>query len=275
MTRIRPFAIACRSKFMLAAQAQMALAPDTPAEDAWLKPRALARSVAPRPPVAPYAGPKAVIAVPAIDTSNLAAVVAAYNVYYNVAMPAVGFTGSTAGCNPGAISPAFQKWTISRINHLRAMAGVPGNTTLNWGLNGQEQAAALIMAANGTLTHSPASNMLCYTAAGGAPRGQFPISRSGLHDSIPLTCRTRERQRDRGPPALDPAFAQVELRSRAGFGRHQCERARGLQFRRRGAVRCPTASVASARRRALAIFPASLRWSFRPAGRQLRRGQRR
>src|SRR5688572_7489574 len=84
---------------------------------------------------------KAVVPVPSIDTSSRAAVRTAYNTYYNIAQPALGFTGSTAGCNPGSISVAFQEWTISRINFLRAMAGVSGNTTLDSGFNAQEQAA--------------------------------------------------------------------------------------------------------------------------------------
>src|SRR5688572_23511298 len=121
---------------------------------------------APPPPQRESFGAKAVSMVPAIDTTSRAAVVAAYNAYYNIAMPAVGFTGSSVTCAPGSISLAFQEWTVTRINFLRAMAGVPGNTTLDSGLNSQEQAAALIMAANDTLTHTPSPGMACYTQAG-------------------------------------------------------------------------------------------------------------
>ncbi|MBK7660285.1 MAG: hypothetical protein IPJ28_14645 [Betaproteobacteria bacterium] len=262
MTRIRPFAIALSFAISFAAQAQMPLAPDTPAEDAWLAPAPWLDPEAPAP-VAPYAGPKAVIAVPAIDTSNLAAVVAAYNVYYNVAMPAVGFTGSTAGCNPGAISLAFQEWTISRINYLRAMAGVPGNTTLNGAINGQEQAAALIMAANGTLTHSPASNMLCYTAAGAAGAGSSNLALGGFTDSIPLYMS------DPGSGNEIAGHRRWILHSRkSSFGLGQASggtNANALEVFNSGAAAPSLPNGIPWPPRGyvpLAIFPASLRWSF-------------
>jgi hypothetical protein len=141
----------------------------------------------PLPPQSLAPLPKAVASVPAIDTFDRAAVVAAYNTYYNVTMPAVGFTGSTAGCNPGAISLAFQEWTVTRINFLRAMAGVPGNTTLDTSLNAQEQAAALIMAANSTLTHDPDPGMLCYSAQGDTGAGSSNLAYgTGLTDALPL-----------------------------------------------------------------------------------------
>jgi len=137
------------------------------------------------PPPQPAFMTKAVVNVPAIDTSNMAAVSAAYNLYYNVAMPPVGFTGSSAACNPGSVSLAFQEWTISRINFLRAMAGVPGNTTLDSTQNGNEQAAALIMSANNMLSHAPASSMACWTQAGynGASSSNLSL---GVTDAVQI-----------------------------------------------------------------------------------------
>ncbi|QJR16526.1 hypothetical protein [Usitatibacter palustris] len=135
----------------------------------------------------PYATTKAVSSVGPLDTSNRAAVIAAYNSFYNVAMPGIAFTGSTASCTPGSISLGFQEWTITRINFLRAMAGVPGNTALNSSLNAQEQAASLIMARNSTLTHAPPNSMPCWTQAGadGAGSSNLAIG-TGMTDSIPL-----------------------------------------------------------------------------------------
>ena len=123
--------------------------------------------------------------VPAIDTSNVNAVVGAYNTYYNQPMPALNATGTYVGCVPGTISSAFQDWSITRINFLRAMAGVPGNTTLDSSLNAQEQAAALIQAATGTLNHSPAPTDACYTSAGATGSGQSNLA-GGVTDAIPL-----------------------------------------------------------------------------------------
>lgn len=127
---------------------------------------------------------KAVRSVPAIDTTNRAAVVSAYNTYFQVAMPALGFTGSASSCAPGAISLEFQEWTISRINFLRAMAGVSGNTTLNSTVNAQQQAAALIMAASEKLTHTPDATWSCFTDAGRVGANQSNLS-LGLIDALP------------------------------------------------------------------------------------------
>ena len=157
------------------------------ADDAYLAPAPRVDPSGPLPPQ--HVGPvsKAVQSVPAIDTSSFTAVVNAYNTYFNVAMPAVGFTGSSASCTPGSISLGFQEWTVTRINYLRAMAGLPGNTTLDTSLNGQEQAAALIMAANNTLNHFPTAGMLCYTQAGydGAGSSNLALG-TNLTDAIPL-----------------------------------------------------------------------------------------
>src|SRR5258706_8415575 len=175
------------NRFRLAGIALLALAGLAHAQDFQLgpAPRRDPNLPAPIAPAGPVA--KAVSSVPAIDTSNRAAVVAAYNTYYNVAQPAVGFTGSTASCTPGGISLAFQEWTVTRINFLRAMAGVPGNTTHDATLNGQEQAAALIMAANNTLNHFPPVSLLCYTASGSTGAGSSNLALGGgLTDALPL-----------------------------------------------------------------------------------------
>jgi hypothetical protein len=139
------------------------------------------------PPIirAQAAQPKAVVSTPAINTGSRAAVKAAYNTYYNLPMPAMSWTGSIAGCVPGTISSAFQEWTISRMNFLRAMAGASGNTTLDTSLNAQQQATALIMAANNTITHSPTPVMTCYSASGAAGANSSNLE-YGVDDSLQI-----------------------------------------------------------------------------------------
>ena len=260
MTSIRTLALAIVIAFALAGprftHAQEPLSPDAYLAPApWLDPDA-------PPPVAPYFGPKAVVPVPAIDTSNLSAVVAAYNTYYNVTMPAVGFTGSTASCNPGSISLAFQEWTISRINYLRAMAGVPGNTTLNAALNGQEQAAALIMAANSTLSHFPPNSLLCWTQAGYDGAGSSNLALGGFTDSIPLYMS------DPGGGNEIAGHRRWILHSRKGsFGIGQASggtNANALYvFDSSGAASGSSGIPWPPRGYVpLALFPSSLRWSF-------------
>jgi uncharacterized repeat protein (TIGR01451 family) len=180
---MKRFCIALATLSALAALAQQTVAPTGEDPNVRLFPAPYLDPATPASP--PLAGPKAVAIVPAIDTSNMAAVAAAYNTYYNVAMPAVGFTGSTSTCVPGSVSLAFQEWTISRINFLRAMAGVSGNTTLNSSLDAQQQAAALIMSANNTLNHFPASNLTCWTQAGADGAGTSNLS-LGVTDSVQI-----------------------------------------------------------------------------------------
>ncbi|QJR16532.1 hypothetical protein [Usitatibacter palustris] len=119
-----------------------------------------------------------------LNTFNYAEVVAAYNAFYNVATPSIGFTGSVATCDPGSMSLAFQQWTLTRINFLRAMAGVNGNTVLDTALNTQEQAAALIVSATGVITSAPQTTSTCWTQAGAD--GSATSSLALADDAIPL-----------------------------------------------------------------------------------------
>ncbi|APV50810.1 hypothetical protein BWI17_14605 [Betaproteobacteria bacterium GR16-43] len=81
----------------------------------------------------------------------------AYLTYFAPAMPAMGFTGSVAGCIAGTISPAFKQFTIGRINYFRRMAGVPGDVTLDSDATreGEQQSAAVLFAANQAAGHVP------------------------------------------------------------------------------------------------------------------------
>ena len=124
--------------------------------------------------------------VPPIDTSSRAAVAAAYTAYWNVGMPALNWTGSVAGCNAGTVSLSFLEWTMTRINFVRAMAGLPGTTTLDTSLSAnQQQPAALIMNANGQITHSPSPAMACYSAAGAAGAASSNLAYGSL-DAMPI-----------------------------------------------------------------------------------------
>lgn len=139
------------------------------------------------PPSAVLVEPgEAAATVPAIDTSNRAAVAAAYSAYWNVAMPSLNWTGSVAGCQPGTVSMGFLEWMMTRINFARAMAGLPGSTTLDVGLSApQQQATSLLMYANGTITHSPSPGMTCYSSAAAAGAGSSNLA-YGSMDAVSL-----------------------------------------------------------------------------------------
>lgn len=92
-----------------------------------------------------------------------------------------GWTGSVASCNAGAVNTAYQNATLRRINWFRAMAGIPANVTLDATFNQKAQQAALMMSANNSLSHSPPSTWLCYTAAGaeGASKSNLGLGHMG------------------------------------------------------------------------------------------------
>lgn len=96
--------------------------------------------------------------------------------YLIASPPAYGWTGSVAGCAAGTTSAAFQAAVVQRINYFRAMAGVPADVVLDAAMSAKAQAAALIMSANGTLSHTPPAGWLCYTALGAQGAGSSNLA---------------------------------------------------------------------------------------------------
>ncbi len=77
-----------------------------------------------------------------------------------------GWNGNIAGCAPGATTQAFRDSVLLRLNYFREMAGLPRLTGFDTGYNTQDQAAALMMAANQALNHTPPPGWNCYTQTG-------------------------------------------------------------------------------------------------------------
>jgi hypothetical protein len=105
-------------------------------------------------------------AVAGIDRNNRAAVTALFNQHFNAAEPAIEFTGNVNSCVAGTTSNAFKDAIVTRLNFFRVMVGLPGNVTLSTAASAEAQAAALIMSANNTLTHTPDASLRCFTQAG-------------------------------------------------------------------------------------------------------------
>ncbi len=104
---------------------------------------------------------------PFLDLNNRQSVDDYFTANYLLApQPAIGWTGSLNNCTPGTLSVDHQAAVLQRINFYRRMAGVPDTVILNESYNQKAQAAALIMAKNGQLDHTPPSNWLCYSALG-------------------------------------------------------------------------------------------------------------
>ena len=102
----------------------------------------------------------------AIDTSSRATVTAAYRSGYLAnQFTRQAWTGSVSTCKKGSISSAWRAATLGVVNYYRGLAGLP-DVAFASDLNEPSQAAALIMDANNTLTHSPQPGATCYTAQG-------------------------------------------------------------------------------------------------------------
>jgi len=87
--------------------------------------------------------------------------------YYQYYLPSenvdTGWTGSYAKCREGSTAQALRDAVALRINYFRAMAGVPAGITLDDEMNVAAQKAALLMAANGRVSHAPEANWRCYS----------------------------------------------------------------------------------------------------------------
>ena len=113
-----------------------------------------------------------------IDTTTRATVVTAFNSIYtaNKAVPA-NWTGNTAGCNAGVTDDAYAIATIGNANFYRNLAGLADVSRITDAtVVARARQAALMMAANGQLNHTPPASWNCYTANGAAGAGGSNLS---------------------------------------------------------------------------------------------------
>ena len=109
---------------------------------------------------------------PWVDTQNRQEVVSYYlNAYLSSEGVDSGWVGNVGNCVAGNTTAAFKEAILRRLNYFRAMAGVPALTGLLADYNSKAQAAALMMSAEGALSHSPDPGWACYTAAGSEGAG--------------------------------------------------------------------------------------------------------
>src|SRR5881394_998069 len=88
----------------------------------------------------------------------------------------IGWTGNLGTCTPGTTDAAFRNLVAIRINYYRAMAGIPANIAFDPIFNTKDQAAALIMSANNSLSHFPPTTWTCYSANGYEAAGKSNIA---------------------------------------------------------------------------------------------------
>ncbi|WP_338845613.1 DUF4214 domain-containing protein [Massilia sp. W12] len=112
-----------------------------------------------------------------IDTQEREAVRLFYRtVYASSDHVASGWNGDTGACAAGNVSAEYQAATLRRINWFRAMAGAPANVQWDAAYSAQAQQAALLMSANGALSHSPPANWKCHNSSGAQAAGKSNLS---------------------------------------------------------------------------------------------------
>lgn len=149
--------------------------PEMPAPEHWMA-----------PPVNPEHGeippPEAVVlAYPAagltIDTGNREAVRVFFKGLYSQSENiSIGWTGAHDGCVPGSTGQLYQDGVALRVNWFRAMAGIPASINLYGDYSLQDQAAALTMSANNSLSHYPPATWNCWTQTAYDAAGKSNLS---------------------------------------------------------------------------------------------------
>lgn len=108
------------------------------------------------------------------DPGNRDSVSQAYKAEFERPYVDPQWTGSFQNCDPGTTSIEFQQSVIDRISFYRQLAGLsPVKLVAN---SGAYQAAALIMGANGNLSHHPDSSWRCYSQDGAGGAGSSNIA---------------------------------------------------------------------------------------------------
>ena len=106
-----------------------------------------------------------------------ARVLAEYNTYYIASEASTsGWTGNTANCIPGTISADAMNKALIRINYFRRCVGLNSDITFDATKNGKCQEAALMLDANGTLSHTPPNTWSCWTQNGSDACGSSNIA---------------------------------------------------------------------------------------------------
>ena len=112
-----------------------------------------------------------------INAGSRAEVVARWQDTYFENTP-FSWSGSISGCLAGDTNEAFKLAVLKRLNYYRAMAGLPGDLSLDLAFSAKAQQAALMMDANDGLSHSPPTSWACYSADGAEAAGRSNLAYS-------------------------------------------------------------------------------------------------
>lgn len=133
---------------------------------------------APTAPTRAVAGHPDAKARGAIDTSNRNQVARAYRQRMGANLStSIGWTGSDSRCRAGHPSARAQRATLESINFVRAMAQV-APVEFRRKLSSKAQKAALIMSAQGSLSHDPPRSWKCWSKVGANAAGHSNLALS-------------------------------------------------------------------------------------------------
>lgn len=126
-------------------------------------------------------GPAAPSITPWLDTSDRATVVAAYDAEFSGPPPVLAWVGDSQACEAGSSSAAHREATVRRVNFYRAMAGVQADVVEEPSFSDKAQRAAMMMSAEGELTHTPDDSFACFSAVGqeAAANSNLYLGRNG------------------------------------------------------------------------------------------------
>lgn len=95
------------------------------------------------------------------------------------------WTGDVGTCDPGDLEGGARERALTLVNLYRFLAGLP-EVTLDPVRNQKTQACALMMDANGSLSHDPPPSWACYFADGAEAAGKSNISSGPAVSSVDL-----------------------------------------------------------------------------------------
>lgn len=102
-----------------------------------------------------------------VDTGNRSEVADFFDSVYRASEGIdANWTGNVDNCTPGTTSQEYEDATLLRVNFYRAMAGLNADITFSDTFDSQCQQAALIMIAQGSLSHNPPDTWSCWTQEG-------------------------------------------------------------------------------------------------------------
>lgn len=141
-----------------------------------LRPDAADPPVAAPQAVEPYVSP-----VPWFDTTDREAVVAGFTAEFGSQWPELTWDGDHGRCDAGTSTAPFRDATLRRVNYYRAMAGVVAAVEEEPAFTAKAQMAAMMMSAEGELTHDPSESFACYDTVGheAAANSNLYLGRNG------------------------------------------------------------------------------------------------